>query len=1000
MFARRPGFLKEAELETTRSAQWIFNPHFSYPFSCGALHPICSRFRPRVFYAVYPGMHRFPLFFGLLLLIGTGPAHSGVAVEGLGDCTTVSGQAIFRIVEDAPGEWAARLDDAPVATGNWIEESTPGYHELRLQPIATGSSETPILVRFVVRDPARGSSETGLAPWTPPPPIPAHPEALAALRLDLIAPRAAPAGALIPLTGFLRSETTARAPFHASIFLQGGGPEPLWLRRGAGGLLLPISDDSADILLQPLFPGSAAPLSIRVEPAPTWTDAPARIESRTVWPPRSRIRLSENLEIPAGSSLTIGSGSWIALAPEVDLTVSGALLIEGTIDDPIVFAPAEPGSPWGGAVIQGSQASVTARGTFFTGGGAGASWFSGSGFSAHRSEQALFLFAGAATGAFEDCWFIRNPGQILHGQEAEITLHRCLVQGAPTVGQFNGGAVRVADSAFIAIPEVSSQFSDADNDGIYFTTGNHELTRSLIAWAKDDGVDAGSGNSGSVTVTDCWVESCFHEGFAWSGEGRTVSIDRSVVLHCGQGIETGFGEPNVTVARSLTAGNLVGLRFGDNYDWDYNGFLRVRDSFSLYNQRDVWGRDWDSWEENLDHMDLQANVFTNADPLHPQNHDWEATTQGDALLSFTPEASGPVGLGFAEFAAFRARSSFGEPLRIGLSGFSSIPVRAAWTAVGKLAPGYPPGQILGGGEIEFPPGKTLVTLNLSSIATPTPFVAVVLTTATGAAVTGQSAIYYGAFPESQPPESLVSLESTWAFLDGGAVPAPSWTSPEFDDSSWKSGQGELGFGDDDENTAIDGGPSGGRYPVCYFRRRFEVEDPVRFSVLLFRLRRDDGAFVYLNGREIFRSNLPGGPIGPESWALDNTGDENALREELLDPRDLQPGENVIAVSIHQSDPDSSDLSFDLELTAMIQEPAVQRFDRSAGLEAFLWNLGNAESVLEHAASLDGPWKLLPLPSSPAVILPLRGLLRAGGSEIPYGDGSTGFLRPAALRNDL
>ena len=63
-------------------------------------------------------------------------------------------------------------------------------------------------------------------------------------------------------------------------------------------------------------------------------------------------------------------------------------------------------------------------------------------------------------------------------------------------------------------------FSDDDNDAVYFTEGSHQLIDSVIGWAKDDGIDAGSGGTGQVVVDGSWFEACFHEGQAWSGGGR------------------------------------------------------------------------------------------------------------------------------------------------------------------------------------------------------------------------------------------------------------------------------------------------------------------------------------------------------------------------------------------------------------------------------------------------------------------------------------------------
>ncbi len=167
---------------------------------------------------------------------------------------------------------------------------------------------------------------------------------------------------------------------------------------------------------------------------------------------------------------------------------------------------------------------------------------------------------------------------------------------------------------------------------------------------------------------------------------------------------------------------------------------------------------------------------------------------------------------------------------------------------------------------------TLATLDLSSVSDAgSPFVTVVLTGAEGNAITGHAAIYYGALPAAPPSDTLVALEYTWSYLDGGAVPDPEWLKPDFEDSEWKTGRAEFGLGDDDENTEIDGGPEGARYPVLYFRRSSWQSIPSAYSSVRLRVRRDDGAMVYLNGREVFRTNRTDGSIGPETRALTARG---------------------------------------------------------------------------------------------------------------------------------
>jgi hypothetical protein len=161
---------------------------------------------------------------------------------------------------------------------------------------------------------------------------------------------------------------------------------------------------------------------------------------------------------------------------------------------------------------------------------------------------------------------------------------------------------------------------------------------------------------------------------------------------------------------------------------------------------------------------------------------------------------------------------------------------------------------------------------------------------------------------------LVKAGADWRYLDNGTSPGPKWKEPEFDDTKWRLGKAELGFGDNPATT-IDGGPPDRRRTTTYFRRTFEVTDPSFFKSLMMRLKRDDGAVVYLNGKEIDRVNLPAGSVAPATLA---TRDVAGLEEEMffpitLDTGLLRPGGNVIAVEIHQNSSRSPDLSFDLEL---------------------------------------------------------------------------------------
>ena len=158
---------------------------------------------------------------------------------------------------------------------------------------------------------------------------------------------------------------------------------------------------------------------------------------------------------------------------------------------------------------------------------------------------------------------------------------------------------------------------------------------------------------------------------------------------------------------------------------------------------------------------------------------------------------------------------------------------------------------------------------------------------------------------------IVSLGSTWSYLDDDTDQGTAWRASDFDDSSWDSGPAELGFGDNDEATVITRGA-----PTFYFRHQFNV-DSTGIVGLEVGLRRDDGAIVYLNGTEIVRSNMPQGEVGHDTFAFNASDDGNSLHEYTVSTDALVDGDNVLAVEVHQVNATSSDLSFDLSLVKIL-----------------------------------------------------------------------------------
>lgn len=190
--------------------------------------------------------------------------------------------------------------------------------------------------------------------------------------------------------------------------------------------------------------------------------------------------------------------------------------------------------------------------------------------------------------------------------------------------------------------------------------------------------------------------------------------------------------------------------------------------------------------------------------------------------------------------------------------------------------------------------------------------------------------------------TIVPANSTWLFRDDGIVPpndaqGDTWKQTAYDDSGWASGPAQLGYGDADEGTVVNCGPSrpscnSNNHITTWFRKHFTLEPGVaaRATAMIIELMRDDAAAVYVNGVEVIRSNLPGvlgdNAVMPQTLAsaVATTADESTfLPPETRDLTSqpyrnlLRDGDNVIAVEVHQNDPNSSDVTFDLRMSLTV-----------------------------------------------------------------------------------
>ena len=166
---------------------------------------------------------------------------------------------------------------------------------------------------------------------------------------------------------------------------------------------------------------------------------------------------------------------------------------------------------------------------------------------------------------------------------------------------------------------------------------------------------------------------------------------------------------------------------------------------------------------------------------------------------------------------------------------------------------------------------------------------------------------------------LVESGSYWQYLFE-SKPAEGWKLDNFDAAAWKSGKASIGYGDADLITKIGSNDLKKTVSRIYFRHEFSIEDLEINSLkkLNVSLLADDGAVIYLNGKEIIRYNLPEGEINDNTKALKTavkaTG-EMIYNNFTIPPTILKMGKNVISTVLIQRKGKSSDMRFDLKMSA-------------------------------------------------------------------------------------
>ena len=201
--------------------------------------------------------------------------------------------------------------------------------------------------------------------------------------------------------------------------------------------------------------------------------------------------------------------------------------------------------------------------------------------------------------------------------------------------------------------------------------------------------------------------------------------------------------------------------------------------------------------------------------------------------------------------------------------------------------------------------------------------------------------------DAEAATTRVARGSEWRYLDDGGASlgdtssasvagiegydASNWKHEDFDFSSWRVGVAEFGYGDTDLTTGGHlpqsftteisfGDDRDQKFVTTYFRREFDLTSAEldRAVGARFVASVDDGAIVFLNGVEIWRSNLSEVPVDGSTFADRATPtDGKSVIVVEFDPQLLEVGRNVIAVEVHQVSGVTSDAVFDLGMELVV-----------------------------------------------------------------------------------
>ncbi len=492
-------------------------------------------------------------------------------------------------------------------TPDVLQLTVAGFYRIEVFQEGSGGSD-PQVIRIVILDPEREYPEWGLPPWTP---SEQENGVLGEQSVRLIYPASAPLNLALPLVVLIDEELTLSDSYLDAEIATSG----FRIKRGVGSVQIPANGRMHGLTIdQQVFQLNIDTIDSPPESLSGELTADLLIRAGTY------IHIPDDLTIPEGISLSIESGTFITVAPEVNIFNNGLLNISGTDLAPVTFTCSDEEAYWGGFIGNAAGNRIEASFAIFSRSGS----HTGGEYSyGHAGRQALFYSENGEL-ELDHCYMIDHIGQIFYPVLCILELNDCLVQRAKTGGQMNESELLMNRCIFTDMPDDSNEYRDEDNDGLYLNKTNASISNSIFMYAKDDGLDSGASGGGEVLINNSIFEANFHEGAALSSGGtvnKLHQISHSLFTNNGQGLELGYSSPNhmVEVESCSFMGNGIGIRYGDCYESKHNGYIHVANSQSTNNMvYDVWNMNREHWAADTFHMSFDNVVVSIPNHMYPE----------------------------------------------------------------------------------------------------------------------------------------------------------------------------------------------------------------------------------------------------------------------------------------------------------------------------------------------------------------------------------------------